>query len=438
MKLTQRLFINISSKHGMIKIKILFFLIFSSFIFSKEEISHLYFTFSKDPSSTFVVHIHSLVSDPLTIKIKNEENVTIVQRSEGNYFALPHDSRYLHHLEFENLSPKTIYTVEIYRQDCLIKTAKIETLSTDLKEIKVVIGGDLEIIHQAKAILNQMKEADPSVIFFGGDYPKDVYSLHDITKWDEWLKETTQTLIKKNGCQIPWVLAIGNNEVFGSFNQTIDKAPFFHAFFPQSEENTHYFSLNFSNKLFLLILDSGLTASHDGIQKEWIKETLEKHQAIPLKMALYHVPIYPSVRFKEKNWYYKLARAISNFKEKKQIAARLLSPQSNDGFQHWAPIFDQHQVKVAFEHHDHAFKRSLPIKEGKIDPTGTTYLGDGALAPFPQFTPIQKFFDFRLKKSIGHVQFFWLMTFKQDKIDFQAISKYGKSIDHFSIEGPYE
>jgi hypothetical protein len=35
-------------------------------------------------------------------------------------------------------------------------------------------------------------------------------------------------------------------------------------------------------------------------------------------------------------------------------------------------------VKLVFENHDHCFKRTFPIRAGKIDPKGTTYLGDGA------------------------------------------------------------
>ena len=35
-------------------------------------------------------------------------------------------------------------------------------------------------------------------------------------------------------------------------------------------------------------------------------------------------------------------------------------------------------MKVAFENHDHAYKRTHPIRNGKIDPTGIVYLGDGA------------------------------------------------------------
>jgi hypothetical protein len=46
--------------------------------------------------------------------------------------------------------------------------------------------------------------------------------------------------------------------------------------------------------------------------------------------------------------------------------------------EHWCPLFEKCGVKIAFEHHDHTFKRTLPIRDGKMDPKGVTYLGDGA------------------------------------------------------------
>jgi hypothetical protein len=33
---------------------------------------------------------------------------------------------------------------------------------------------------------------------------------------------------------------------------------------------------------------------------------------------------------------------------------------------------------VAFENHDHTYKRTYPIRNGEVDPTGVVYMGDGA------------------------------------------------------------
>lgn len=41
------------------------------------------------------------------------------------------------------------------------------------------------------------------------------------------------------------------------------------------------------------------------------------------------------------------------------------------------PLFEANRVKVAFEHHDHAYKRTYPIRDGRISDNGVVYIGDG-------------------------------------------------------------
>ena len=414
---------------------LLFFLnFFLFFIFGDNDLP-IYYTIRNEPSKNLVFHTISTKYQKLILKLFDGEILKDKIYAEGNFFELPDSNRYIYHIPLSNLDANTIYDIHLFHDNSLIAKSKFQTLPENLEDLKIAIGGDLEIIHIAGDILKKIAEQDHSVIFFGGDYPKDVCSLTDFKKWDEWLEMTTKLLIKSNGASIPWVMAIGNNEVFGSFNQPIEKAPFFHEYFLQSDNGLHYFDIAINSDFHLIVLDSGLTATHDGVQKKWLEDTLQKNSSAEIKVALYHVPIYPSVRFSEKTWFYRLAQSISRLKEKKSIANRLFSPQSREGFLHWSPLFDKYNLTCAFEHHEHSFKRSKKIKDGKISKDiGTYYLGDGALSPNPQFTPLQKFCDYRLEKSIGHIQFFWLMTFQKNTIDFLAISSYGKSIDQFSIQ----
>ena len=45
---------------------------------------------------------------------------------------------------------------------------------------------------------------------------------------------------------------------------------------------------------------------------------------------------------------------------------------------HWVPLFEKHNVDVVLEHHDHTFKRTHPLKDGRADENGMLYLGDGS------------------------------------------------------------
>ena len=46
----------------------------------------------------------------------------------------------------------------------------------------------------------------------------------------------------------------------------------------------------------IILLDSGHTHPVGGQQAEWLKNTLEAREKIPYKIAIYHVPAFPSVR----------------------------------------------------------------------------------------------------------------------------------------------
>jgi hypothetical protein len=49
-----------------------------------------------------------------------------------------------------------------------------------------------------------------------------------------------------------------------------------------------------------------------------------------------------------------------------------------DQRKHWSPLFEQYNVDVVLEHHDHTFKRTHPLTGGLIDKNGVLYLGDGS------------------------------------------------------------
>jgi acid phosphatase type 7 len=45
---------------------------------------------------------------------------------------------------------------------------------------------------------------------------------------------------------------------------------------------------------------------------------------------------------------------------------------------HWVPLFERYGVRVVFENHDHAYKRTRPIRQNAPSADGIVYIGDGA------------------------------------------------------------
>jgi hypothetical protein len=227
------------------------------------------------------------------------------------------------------------------------------------------------------------------------------------------------------------VMAIGNHEVIGGFGQPASQVPFFFHCFRQGSTRKSYFSLRFGKKASLFVLDSGHVASHGGEQKEWLAAAL-KDEKTAIKMAMYHVPLFPSVRFAAKDMLYHSIYGLVELWRSKSLADRLYSKEGELGRIHWLPLFDKYGLTVAFEHHDQALKRTKLLKNGKEDSKGTLYLGDGGWGPILQFPPLQGYFHNYFSAIQGHQHFFWTVRIEASSITYEAITASGKIIDQFT------
>jgi hypothetical protein len=151
----------------------------------------------------------------------------------------------------------------------------------------------------------------------------------------------------------------------------------------------------------MFLLDSGHLSSHDGEQAAWLDEQLSVHRSAPHKFAVYHVPLYPSYRA------YDGAGSVK-------------------GRQSWLPIFDQHHLTAAFEHHDHSFKRTKLLRENKADPLGTLYLGDGGWGmPARNVSPELRWYE----TKAASIQHFWCVDVSRSRVEYRAINKDGRVFD---------
>jgi hypothetical protein len=101
------------------------------------------------------------------------------------------------------------------------------------------------------------------------------------------------------------------------------------------------------------VLNSNHTQSVES-QTEFLEGALKKRQNNKHLFALYHFPAYGIVKGG-------LEHSVSQSMRK-----------------HWTPLFDKYGLDAAFENDHHIYKRSSLIKDGKVDPSGTLYIGDGA------------------------------------------------------------
>ncbi len=269
---------------------------------------------------------------------------------------------YVHSVHLENLTENSLYLFEI------VGTKISHTFRTSPKKLSspltFIIGGDT---YQADEYFREMNmlasQYNPLFAVMGGDLayatPSNKKKLEDCDKWLSWLKSWYETMRSNDSGSdlplrlIPMVVAIGNHEVKGRYGQTEKEALFFFTLFRKPFLDKSYYLLRFSDYLSLYILDSGHTATISGEQKNWLMSEMKKDLLVYHKIASYHVPAYPSVR------YYR-------------------NGMSSQIRRHWVPIFDKQRLHLAFENHDHAYKRTFPLRDSEIHPRGVVYIGDGS------------------------------------------------------------
>jgi len=203
---------------------------------------------------------------------------------------------------------------------------------------------------------------------------------------------------------IPVIAAIGNHDLIGQYGQNPAQAKVFSLLFPMPGPQI-YNVLDFGNYLSLILLDSGHATPIAGRQSEWLKSALEGRRDVTHRFAVYHVPAYSSIRKFENS--------------KSRVIQR-----------HWVPIFDKEYLDLAFEHNDHAYKRTYPLRSNKVDPTGVIYIGDGAWGVEPR-TPRIKKKPFYIAKFAA-TRHFLLLNLKCDGYQIQSIDSNGHIIDQVS------
>jgi hypothetical protein len=204
----------------------------------------------------------------------------------------------------------------------------------------------------------------PIALSIGGDLSYDNGMRSCYRRWDTWLSMIEAKLTSSAGRIIPLITAIGNHEV-GGFNQNSDKFTFYKTYFVQEPFDTDktpndlktYNTRQIGNTV-LVSLDSAIVTAPGGDQATWLDEKLTAAKAdgkTVWKTALYHVPMWPSVR-------------------------ELTDPVVASARAAWLDIFDKHGLDIGLENHDHAYKRTKLIKNRQVVETGgTLYLGDGSM-----------------------------------------------------------
>ncbi len=289
-----------------------------------------------------------------------------------------------------------------------------KTLPSKLKTpLKIAIGGDFtESFSMFRKMNKVAAQKNPDFAILGGDiayaYNHGWFSgkYGSVSRWIDFFEEWQASMQGERGRLIPVVAIVGNHDIGSKDRKEKGQNSLFLKFFPSSTNRT-YKTVDVASSLSLILLDSGHLFPVEKEQTIWLEQTLKEKQSMLWKIPVYHLAAYPSTYL---------------LKDSRPTNVRT----------RWSPLFEEYGVKLAFEHHNHAFKRTYPMLEGQINPLGIVYVGDGCWG-----APSRKVTEnlFYLEKS-GSTSCFSLLSISKDSLQIDVFNNENELIDTWKTRGP--
>src|SRR5699024_5869235 len=140
-------------------------------------------------------------------------------------------------------------------------------------------------------------------------------------RWEDLWYSWTSRMIDSEGRIIPVIPLIGNHEVEGGYRKRKKDALYFYDMFSFPQDG--YGVIDFGDYLSIIVLDTLHTVPIPE-QVDFLDDALDQRADINHVIPVYHLTAWPS------------GKNIGMFYAK-QIR------------QHWVPLFDQYDVRLAFE-----------------------------------------------------------------------------------------
>lgn len=244
-----------------------------------------------------------------------------------------------HAVALEGLQPDTTYYFVLESDGERSAEMHFRTAPAQPKPFALLSGGDARSDRSQRRAVNrllaQLIDLRPEVLALahGGDY---VLWGTQLPLWDRWLRDQ-ELVIGKGGRILPILPTRGNHEATGPLFDEVFGAP--------GGAGRNYFATELSPEVLLLTLNTEIAAGGD--QARFLEAALEARRATRWQVAQYHRPLWPAVK------------------------------QPATAAPHWLPLFDRLALDLALENDGHALKRTVPIKAGALDESGTVYVGEG-------------------------------------------------------------
>jgi hypothetical protein len=314
----------------------------------------LFLTWQRDPTTTMTVQWVGSEADGVQRPVMFAEKGGLAWQTQTySTRQFPMTDHWIFRAELTGLKPDTNYVFRIGTDSAeqSFRTMPVK----DTNAIQFVSGGDSGV-GDAPRHSNRLAAAqDPGFVILGGDIAYE--NGRDPAQFLEFLQNYSEDL-RCGDRLVPLIGCLGNHEVDGGYEQSRKSAPFFYSVFDGLFSETGYAALDFGQYMSLVLLDTGHTSDIAGAQTDWLARVLKEREECPNVFVVNHVPAYPSHR---------------------SFVGDVDHPGTGAGNRkHWCPLFERYNVDAVFEHHDHTFKRTHPMLDGRPNEKGVLYLGDGS------------------------------------------------------------
>lgn len=391
----------------------------------------LFLTWQQDPTTTMTIDWHVIDEDrpELEYRISNGNWSSPITAEKIDF---PYSARTIKRVELTGLEPGNVYEFRFGESS---KVYNFRTMPEDVSStIRIAVGGD--VMHRKEWMEKTARQAmkyDLDFVLIGGDLAyadglppedqrqRDTQTSRVENQWYSFFDAYKNTLITDDYRVIPMLASIGNHEVYGGYywrderrpenlrySDTDDwkmgAAPYYFSLFA-SPGLPGYGVIDFGDYMSVLLLDTD-HANPVEKQNDWIESTLSDRQNVRHVFPNYHVPAYPSVR---------------DYNDEVQTKVR----------ENWVPLFEKYGVELVFEAHDHAYKRTHPIKNGDVDQNGVVYIGDGAWGTETRVIGSRQNHDAWYIAEAASERHFILLTLHGTQRHMKMISSTGELIDEY-------
>ncbi|WP_299624762.1 fibronectin type III domain-containing protein [uncultured Tenacibaculum sp.] len=243
------------------------------------------------------------------------------------------------------LTPNTAYYFVIRDSQGTSRRLWFKTAPSDNSRLSFIAGGDSRNNRTPRRNANLLvSKLKPHAVLFGGDMTDDDTN----SQWQTWFNDW-QLTIASDGRMFPIIAARGNHEDSNNSIYNLFDTP----------SSSVYYAITFGNNLVrTYTLNTEISIS--GNQTSWLRSDLANNSSTKWKIAQYHKPMRPHVRFKS---------------------------EGNSQYSNWARTFYDNKVQLVVECDAHTVKTTWPVRpstssgsdEGFVrdNTNGTVYVGEG-------------------------------------------------------------